>query len=108
MPPASSPSSRCWTRSPPSAPPPPSASSPPSSASCSAIGVDAFFGYGEQQDFKDATKQIAFIQQGGLGLPEKDYYLRTGDKDAQIRDPIRRPRRQDAHPRRQHARAGQD
>jgi endothelin-converting enzyme/putative endopeptidase len=49
------------------------------------IGVNAFFGYGEQQDFKDATKQIAFIQQGGLGLPEKDYYLRTGDKDAQIR-----------------------
>ncbi|MGD0888964.1 MAG: M13 family metallopeptidase [Acidobacteriaceae bacterium] len=49
------------------------------------IGVDAFFGYGEQQDFKDASKQIAFIQQGGLGLPEKDYYLRTGDKDAQIR-----------------------
>jgi endothelin-converting enzyme/putative endopeptidase len=49
------------------------------------IGVDAFFGYGEQQDFKDATKQIAFVQQGGLGLPEKDYYLRTGDKDVQIR-----------------------
>ena len=49
------------------------------------IGVDAFFGYGEQQDFKDASKQIAFVQQGGLGLPEKDYYLRTGDKDAQIR-----------------------
>jgi endothelin-converting enzyme/putative endopeptidase len=49
------------------------------------IGVDAFFGYGEQQDFKDASKQIAFIQQGGLGLPEKDYYLRTGDKDTQIR-----------------------
>ncbi len=49
------------------------------------IGVNAFFGYGEQQDFKDATKQIAFVQQGGLGLPEKDYYLRTGDKDVQIR-----------------------
>ena len=49
------------------------------------IGVDAFFRYGEQQDYKDAAKQIAFIQQGGLGLPEKDYYLRTGDKDAQIR-----------------------
>jgi endothelin-converting enzyme/putative endopeptidase len=50
------------------------------------IGVDAFFGFGEQQDFKDATKQIAFIQQGGLGLPEKDYYLRTGPKDVQLRD----------------------
>jgi putative endopeptidase len=49
-------------------------------------GVDAFFGYGEQQDLKDATKQIAFIQQGGLGLPEKDYYLRTGDKDVKIRE----------------------
>ena len=48
-------------------------------------GVDIFFGYGEQQDYKDATKQIAFIQQGGLGLPEKDYYTRTGDKDIEIR-----------------------
>ena len=49
------------------------------------IGVDAFFGYGEQQDFKDATKQIASAEQAGLGLPEKDYYLRTGDKDVEIR-----------------------
>jgi endothelin-converting enzyme/putative endopeptidase len=49
------------------------------------IGVNAFFGFGEQQDLKDATKQIAFIQQGGLGMPEKDYYLRTGDKDVQLR-----------------------
>ena len=49
-------------------------------------GVNVFFGYGEQQDLKDATKQIAFIQQGGLGLPEKDYYLRTGDKDVKIRE----------------------
>jgi putative endopeptidase len=49
------------------------------------VGVDVFFGYGEQQDFKDASKQIAEIAQGGLGLPEKDYYLRTGDKDVKIR-----------------------
>jgi putative endopeptidase len=49
------------------------------------FGVDAFFGYGEQQDFKDASKQIATISQGGLGLPEKDYYLRTGAKDAELR-----------------------
>ncbi len=45
------------------------------------IGVSLFFGYGEQQDFKDASKQIAVVIQGGLGLPEKDYYLRTGAKD---------------------------
>jgi putative endopeptidase len=49
------------------------------------MGVNVFFGYGEQQDFKDATKQIAIISQGGLGLPEKDYYLRTGAKDETLR-----------------------
>ena len=49
------------------------------------MGVDVFFGYGEQQDLKDATKQIAVIAQDGLGLPEKDYYLRTGAKDETIR-----------------------
>ncbi len=43
------------------------------------INVNAFFGYGEQQDFKDARKQIAIVGQGGLGLPERDYYFRTGD-----------------------------
>src|SRR5580698_2240666 len=43
------------------------------------INVNAFFSYGEQQDFKDARKQIAAVDQGGLGLPERDYYLRTGD-----------------------------
>jgi putative endopeptidase len=43
------------------------------------INVNAFFAYGEQQDFKDAGKQIALVDQGGLGLPERDYYLRTGD-----------------------------
>ena len=49
------------------------------------IGVNVLFSYGQQQDFKDATKQIASIDQGGLGLPEKDFYFRTGAKDEQIR-----------------------
>lgn len=48
-------------------------------------GVNVFFSYGEQQDFKDASKQIASIDQGGLGMPEKDFYLRTGPKDEQLR-----------------------
>ena len=50
------------------------------------IGVNAFFGFGEMQDFKDATKQIAAVSQAGLGLPERDYYTRTGEKDKEIRD----------------------
>jgi endothelin-converting enzyme/putative endopeptidase len=49
------------------------------------IGVNVLFGYGEQQDLKDATKQIALIDQGGMGMPEKDYYLRTGAKDEELR-----------------------
>jgi putative endopeptidase len=49
------------------------------------IGVGAFLSFGEQQDFKDARKQIAMVDQGGLGLPEKDYYLRTGAADEKLR-----------------------
>ena len=41
--------------------------------------IGAFFGAGEQQDFKDASQQIAVVGQAGLGLPERDYYFRTGD-----------------------------
>jgi putative endopeptidase len=47
--------------------------------------VNIFLSFGEQQDFKDSTKQVATFDQGGLGLPERDYYTRTGDKDKQIR-----------------------
>jgi len=43
------------------------------------INVTAFFNFGEQQDFQDARKQIAVVDQGGLGLPERDFYFRTGD-----------------------------
>ena len=49
------------------------------------INVNAFFGFGSQQDFKDATRTIAVTAQNGLGLPEKDYYFRTGAKDEEIR-----------------------
>ncbi len=43
------------------------------------INDSAFLNFGEQQDFKDARKQIAVVDQGGLGLPERDFYFRTGD-----------------------------
>ena len=49
------------------------------------MGVTALFSYGEQQDLKDATKQIASIDQGGLGMPERDFYLRKGAKDEELR-----------------------
>ena len=43
------------------------------------VNVNSFLNYGEQQDFKDARKQIAALDQGGLGLPERDYYFRAGE-----------------------------
>ncbi|MGA9982447.1 MAG: M13 family metallopeptidase [Acidobacteriaceae bacterium] len=49
------------------------------------LSVGVFFDYGSQQDFKDATREIAYIDQSGLGLPEKDYYLRTDDKSVELR-----------------------
>ena len=49
------------------------------------IGGNAFFTLTSSQDFKNATREIAVIDQGGLGLPEKDYYLRTGAKDVEVR-----------------------
>ncbi len=49
------------------------------------MSVSAFFDLGSMQDYKDATKEIASVDQGGLGLPEKDYYLRTDAKSAKLR-----------------------
>ncbi|HVJ08199.1 MAG TPA: M13 family metallopeptidase [Acidisarcina sp.] len=49
------------------------------------IQVAAFLDFGSQQDFKDATRQIAVVDQSGLGLPEKDYYLRTDAKSEELR-----------------------
>src|ERR1700678_694609 len=41
------------------------------------IGIAAPFEVGQMQDFKDSTRVIAFIGQGGLGLPDRDYYLKS-------------------------------
>ena len=46
---------------------------------------NAFFGIGSQQDLKDSTKMIAGIRQGGLSLPDRDYYLETDDRMTKIR-----------------------
>ena len=48
-------------------------------------GGNVFFSYAEDQDFKDARSVIGEIDQAGLGLPEKDFYLRDDDKSKEIR-----------------------
>jgi putative endopeptidase len=49
------------------------------------IGVDAVFNFTEMQDFADSTKVIATVEQGGLGLPDRDYYLQDDPKFASMR-----------------------
>ncbi len=49
------------------------------------IGVDAVFSLGEMQDFADSTKVIGTVAQGGLGLPDRDYYLKDDARFASIR-----------------------
>ena len=39
-----------------------------------------FFGFGSNQDFADSTQVIAFADAGGLGLPDRDYYIKDDDK----------------------------
>ncbi|MGB6830444.1 MAG: M13 family metallopeptidase, partial [Terracidiphilus sp.] len=36
---------------------------------------DGFFRFGVEQDEKDSTRQIAQIAQGGISLPDRDYYI---------------------------------
>ncbi len=49
-------------------------------------GVSAFFSFGSSQDLKDSKKIIGETAQGGLGLPERDYYFKTDEKSVEIRN----------------------
>src|SRR5579862_1804629 len=42
-------------------------------------GVSMFFNWAPEMDPKDSTQVIANLDQGGLGLPDRDYYLKTDD-----------------------------
>lgn len=50
-----------------------------------ATGIDTCFGFHVQVDDKNTTAMIGGFSQGGLGLPERDYYFRSDDKSAEIR-----------------------
>jgi putative endopeptidase len=47
--------------------------------------VNALFVFRSQQDLRDATTVIGVADQGGLGLPERDYYLKTDPRSADLR-----------------------
>jgi putative endopeptidase len=49
------------------------------------FGNAALFHFGSEQDAKNSSEVIAGVDQGGLGLPDRDYYLKDDDKSQDIR-----------------------
>jgi putative endopeptidase len=47
--------------------------------------VWALFDISAEQDFKDATQVVAYLDQNGLGLPDRDYYVNDDPKTKEIR-----------------------
>jgi len=45
----------------------------------------ALFDLQSDQDFKDSTQVIAEVDQDGLGLPDRDYYVKTDPKSVELR-----------------------
>jgi len=43
------------------------------------------FDFESNQDYKDSTQVIAEVDQDGLGLPDRDYYLKTDPKSVELR-----------------------
>ena len=48
--------------------------------------LDAPFGFGQVADFMDPTTYMIYFAQSGLGLPDREYYLKTDDKSVELRN----------------------
>ena len=49
-------------------------------------GGGAFFGFDVLPDLENSKKMGAYLWSGGIGLPERDYYLKTDPKSKETRD----------------------
>ena len=58
---------------------------PPELAHLQSISVDAGFSVNATQDNKNSALTIAELDQGGIGLPERDYYTRTDAASRKLR-----------------------
>ncbi|HET6670109.1 MAG TPA: M13 family metallopeptidase N-terminal domain-containing protein, partial [Pyrinomonadaceae bacterium] len=50
------------------------------------LSVRTLFSFGAVQDFKDSSVVNARVGQGGLGLPDRDFYFKEDEKSQTIRD----------------------
>ncbi len=48
-------------------------------------GGNAFFNFSVREDMGDSRTNAAYLGAGGIGLPERDYYLKTDDKSRETR-----------------------
>jgi endothelin-converting enzyme/putative endopeptidase len=49
------------------------------------LNIGVLFGFGAAPDAKDSNRTIATLRQGGLSLPDREYYLRTDAKSVETR-----------------------
>ena len=50
------------------------------------MGLNALYSFGISPDDKQVTKQICQFFQGGLGMPDRDYYFKTDKRSTDIRE----------------------
>ena len=49
-------------------------------------GISALFVFSAIQDFHDSSLMVANVDQGGLGMPDRDYYVKDDPKSVEIRN----------------------
>ena len=59
------------------------------------VGIGVLFTFGARPDAKDSNRTIAGLGQGGLSLPDREYYLKTDAKSVEIAPALRGPHDED-------------
>ncbi|MGZ5096140.1 MAG: M13 family metallopeptidase [Burkholderiales bacterium] len=54
-------------------------------ASFHSMNIPMFFNFEATPDLRDARRMVANVDQGGLGLPDRDYYFKTDAKSEETR-----------------------
>jgi endothelin-converting enzyme/putative endopeptidase len=53
------------------------------------LGSWPFFRFSSEQDARDSSQMIAGLDQGGLSLPDRDYYLKTDPASVELKEKFR-------------------
>jgi putative endopeptidase len=54
------------------------------------MGVGVMFRFGSTTDRRNSSEQTGSASQGGIGLPNRDYYTKTDERSVQLRDSYRK------------------